>query len=195
MSRRSKSPAIKVKVKIRCLPHADGLPLPEYQTADAAGFDLLAAVPLHDPIMLAPGDRTLVPTGLIFELPPGSEAQVRPRSGLAAKFGVTVLNSPGTIDADYRGEVSVILINLGKEPFAIKRGERIAQMIVAPVTRVKLREVTKLSSTKRGSGGFGSTGTSATASSTKSRKRNAVSDSGSPTQTKTQKKDRVRRRR
>ncbi len=195
MSRRSKSPAIKVKVKVRRLPHADGLPLPEYQTADAAGFDLLAAVALHDPIMLAPGDRTLVPTGLIFELPPGSEAQVRPRSGLAAKFGVTVLNSPGTIDADYRGEVSVILINLGKEPFTIKRGERIAQMIVAPVTRVKLRKVTKLSSTKRGSGGFGSTGTSATASSTKSRKRNTVPDSGSPTQTKTPKKDRVGRRR
>jgi dUTP pyrophosphatase len=195
MSRRSKSPAIKVKVKVRRLPHADGLPLPEYQTADAAGFDLLAAVALHDPIMLAPGDRTLVPTGWIFELPPGSEAQVRPRSGLAAKFGVTVLNSPGTIDADYRGEVSVILINLGKEPFTIKRGERIAQMIVAPVTRVKLREVTKLSSTKRGSGGFGSTGTTATASSTKSRKRNAVPDSGSPTQTKTPKKDRVGRRR
>jgi dUTP pyrophosphatase len=128
-------------------------------------------------------------------LPPGSEAQVRPRSGLAAKFGVTVLNSPGTIDADYRGEVSVILINLGKEPFTIKRGERIAQMIVAPVTRVKLRKVTKLSSTKRGSGGFGSTGTSATASSTKSRKRNTVPDSGSPTQTKTPKKDRVGRRR
>jgi dUTP pyrophosphatase len=158
MSRRSKSPAIKVKVKVRRLPHADGLPLPEYQTADAAGFDLLAAVALHDPIMLAPGDRTLVPTGLIFELPPGSEAQVRPRSGLAAKFGVTVLNSPGTIDADYRGEVSVILINLGKEPFAIKRGERIAQLVVARVEHVRIEPVSELGGTSRGEGGFGSTG-------------------------------------
>jgi dUTP pyrophosphatase len=192
MNRRRKSPG--VNVKVRRLPHGDGLPLPEYQTADAAGFDLLAAVPLHDPVALAPGDRALIPTGLIFELPPGSEAQVRPRSGLAAKFGVTVLNSPGTIDADYRGEVSVILINLGKEQFAIKRGERIAQMIVAPVTRVKLREVAKLSSTKRGSGGFGSTGTSATSSSTKTKKRNAVADSGSRTQSKSKTKTRMPRR-
>lgn len=192
MSRPRKSP--RIKVKVRRLPHADGLPLPEYQTPDAAGFDLLAAVADHTPLTLAPGDRALVPTGLILELPPGSEAQVRPRSGLAAKSGVTVLNSPGTIDADYRGEVAVILINLGKEPFIIKRGERIAQMIVAPVTRVNLREVTKLSSTKRGAGGFGSTGTSATSSSTKAKKRNAVTKSGSPTQTKSPAKIRTRRR-
>jgi dUTP pyrophosphatase len=192
MNRRRKPAGINVKV--RHLPHADGLPLPDYQTADAAGFDLLAAVPLHDPVILVPGDRALIPTGLMFELPPGSEAQVRPRSGLAAKFGVTVLNSPGTIDADYRGEVSVILINLGKEPFAVKRGERIAQMIVAPVTRVKLCKVAKLSSTKRGSGGFGSTGTSATSSSTMTKKRNAVADSGVHAQSKSKTKTRTRRR-
>lgn len=175
MSRRPKSGAIKVKV--RRLQHAAGLPLPDYQTADAAGFDLLAAVPLDAPVTLAPGDRALIPTGLIFELPAGSEAQVRPRSGLAAKFGITVLNSPGTIDADYRGEVSVILINLGKEPFAIQRGERIAQMIVAPVTRVRLRETGKLSDTKRGAGGFGSTGTSITPSSEQTKKRKSVASS------------------
>jgi dUTP pyrophosphatase len=176
------------------LAHADGLPLPEYQTTGAAGFDLLAAIPVHDPVTLVPGDHALVPTGLIFELPPGSEAQVRPRSGLAAKFGVTVLNSPGTIDADYRGEVSVILINLGKAPFTVKRGERIAQMIIAPVTRVKLREVTKLSSTRRGAGGFGSTGTGATSSSTKREKRNAVTESGSRTQKSQEKTPRRPRR-
>jgi dUTP pyrophosphatase len=172
MSKRPKSG--KVKVKVRRLQHADGLPLPEYQTADAAGFDLLAAAALDAPVRLAPGDRALIPTGLIFELPAGSEAQVRPRSGLAAKFGITVLNSPGTIDADYRGEVSVILINLGKEPFVIQRGERIAQMIVAPVTRVRLRETVKLSETKRGAGGFGSTGTSAATSSDPIKKRKPV---------------------
>jgi dUTP pyrophosphatase len=159
-----------VAVKVRRLPHADGLPLPDYQSSEAAGFDLLAAVAKKTPITLSPGERKLIPTGLIFELPSGSEAQVRPRSGLAAKFGITVLNSPGTIDADYRGEVSVILINLGNEPFAIKRGERIAQMIIAPVTRAKLHEVTKLSATKRGAGGFGSTGISATSSSTATKK-------------------------
>ena len=172
MSRRPQ-PA-KTKVNIRRLQHAEGLPLPAYQATEAAGFDLVAAVPADNPMTLLPGDRTLVPTGLIFELPPGSEAQVRPRSGLAAKFGITVLNSPGTIDADYRGEVSVILINLGKEPFAIKRGERIAQMIVAPVTRVDLREVAKVTATKRGAGGFGSTGTKTSLSSTKVKKRNVV---------------------
>jgi dUTP pyrophosphatase len=188
MSRRSKSGAIKVKV--RRLPHAAGLPLPDYQTADAAGFDLLAAVPLDTPVTLAPGDRALIPTGLIFELPSGSEAQVRPRSGLAAKFGITVLNSPGTIDADYRGEVSVILINLGKEPFAIQRGERIAQMIVAPITRVRLRETGKLSDTKRGAGGFGSTGTSITASSEPTKKRKPVANSRPPKKSESSKKSR-----
>jgi dUTP pyrophosphatase len=172
MSKRPKSAS--VKVKVRRLQHADGLPLPEYQTAEAAGFDLLAAVPLDAPVKLAPGDRALIPTGLIFELPAGSEAQVRPRSGLAVKFGITVLNSPGTIDADYRGEVSVILINLGKEPFAIQRGERIAQMIVAPITRARLRETARLSDTERGAGGFGSTGTSAPPSSEPIKKRKPV---------------------
>lgn len=172
MSRRRQS--AKTKVNIRRLQHAEGLSLPAYQTDEAAGFDLVAAVPADNPTTLLPGDRALVPTGLIFELPPGSEAQVRPRSGLAAKFGITVLNSPGTIDSDYRGEVSVILINLGKEPFAIKRGERIAQMIVAPVTHVDLREVAKVTATKRGAGGFGSTGTKTSSSSAKAEKRNVV---------------------
>jgi dUTP pyrophosphatase len=178
-----------IKVKIRRLKHADGLPLPAYQTAGAAGFDLLAAVPLEEPVTLAQGDRALIPTGLTFELPPGSEAQVRPRSGLAAKFGVTVLNSPGTIDADYRGEVAVILINLGKETFTIRRGDRIAQMIVAPVTRVHLHETFKLSKTERGAGGFGSTGRSATSSSTMAKKRNAVARSRKTTQSKSSSKD------
>lgn len=165
---------VKTKVNIRRLQHAEDLPLPAYQTAEAAGFDLVAAVPADNPVILSPGDRVLVPTGLIFELPPGSEAQVRPRSGLAAKFGITVLNSPGTIDSDYRGEVSVILINLGKAPFTIKRGERIAQMIVAPVTHVDLQEVAKVTATKRGAGGFGSTGTKTSSSSMKIKKQNAV---------------------
>jgi dUTP pyrophosphatase len=158
MSRPRPSPTA-IKVNIRRLPHAEGLPLPAYQTAEAAGFDLVAAVPAKSPATLAPGERALIPTGLIFELPSGSEAQVRPRSGLAVKFGITVLNSPGTIDSDYRGEVSVLLMNHGKEPFTINRGERIAQMIVAPVTHVSLHEVAKLTATKRGAGGFGSTGT------------------------------------
>jgi dUTP pyrophosphatase len=146
---------------IRRLKHAAGLPLPAYQSDDAAGFDLVAAVPAKSPIVLAPGARCLVPTGLIFELPPGTEAQVRPRSGLAARHGVTVLNSPGTIDADYRGEVGVILVNLGDAPFTIERGARIAQVIVAPVTRVTMRAKKKLSETVRSAGGFGSTGTGA----------------------------------
>jgi len=172
------------KLKIRRLKHAEGLPLPAYQTADAAGFDLVAAVPADSPVILAPGNRALVPTGLIFELPPGSEAQVRPRSGLAAKFGVTVLNSPGTIDADYRGEVAVILINLGNESFAINRGERVAQMIVAPVMRVEMHESVKLKATRRGTGGFGSTGVEATASCAKPKKRNAVAKPSKRAQTK-----------
>jgi dUTP pyrophosphatase len=147
-----------VKVEIRQLPHAEGLPLPAYQSADAAGLDLLAAVPEHSPLVLAPGKHALVPTGLTIALPSGSEAQVRPRSGLAAKHGVTVLNSPGTIDADYRGEISVILINHGEAPFVIGRGERIAQMVIAPVVRAELVIAAALSTTDRGSGGFGSTG-------------------------------------
>jgi len=147
-----------VKVEIRQLPHAEGLPLPAYQSADAAGLDLLAAVPENSPLVLAPGKHALVPTGLTIALPSGSEAQVRPRSGLAARHGVTVLNSPGTIDADYRGEISVILINHGEAPFTIRRGERIAQMVIAPVVRVELVAAAGLSTTDRGSGGFGSTG-------------------------------------
>jgi dUTP pyrophosphatase len=147
-----------VKVEIRQLPHAEGLPLPAYQSADAAGLDLLAAVDENSPLVLAPGKHALVPTGLTIALPSGSEAQVRPRSGLAARHGVTVLNSPGTIDADYRGEISVILINHGEAPFTIHRGERIAQMVIAPVVRMELVVAAALSTTDRGSGGFGSTG-------------------------------------
>jgi dUTP pyrophosphatase len=147
-----------VNVEIRQLPHAEGLPLPAYQSADAAGLDLLAAVPENSPLVLAPGKHALVPTGLTIALPPGSEAQVRPRSGLAARHGVTVLNSPGTVDADYRGEISVILINHGEAPFTIRRGERIAQMVIAQVVRVELVVAAALSTTDRGSGGFGSTG-------------------------------------
>jgi dUTP pyrophosphatase len=153
-----------MKIKVKRLPHADGLPLPDYQTPDAAGFDLVAAVAPNTTVTILPGARALIPTGFIFEIPKKMEAQVRPRSGLAVKNGVTVLNSPGTIDADYRGEVAVILVNLGKEPFVVARGERIAQMIIAPVARVKLREAKKLSKTKRGEGGFGSTGVSETPS-------------------------------
>ena len=147
-----------VKVEIRQLPHGEGLALPAYQSAHAAGLDLLAAVPEHAPIILAPGKYALIPTGLTIALPRGHEAQVRPRSGLAAKHGVTVLNSPGTIDADYRGEIGVLLINHGTVPFSIQRGERIAQMVVASVVRAELVPAASLSATDRGSGGFGSTG-------------------------------------
>ena len=148
-----------VAVRILRLPHAAGLPLPEYQSAQAAGLDLLAAVPADAPMTLAPGARAMVPTGVAIALPIGTEAQVRPRSGLAARHGVTVLNTPGTVDADYRGEIQVILINLGQEPFAVTRGMRIAQLIVAPVQRARLVQVDSLDQTTRGSGGFGSTGT------------------------------------
>jgi len=137
-----------VKVEIRQLPHGEGLALPAYQTAHAAGLDLLPA----------PGQRALVPTGLTIALPSGYEAQVRPRSGLASKHGVTVLNAPGTVDADYRGEIGVLLINHGDAPFSIRRGERIAQMVIAAVVRVELVPAAELSATERGSGGFGSTG-------------------------------------
>ena len=147
-----------VRIEIRQLPHADGLPLPAYQSAHAAGLDLVAAVPEDTPLVLLPGLYALVPTGLSIALPAGFEAQVRPRSGLAAKHGVTVLNAPGTVDADYRGEVSVLLINHGDAPFAIRRGERIAQMVIAPVGQVELVPAVSLSATERGSGGFGSTG-------------------------------------
>lgn len=147
-----------VTIDIRQLPHAEGLALPAYQSAHAAGLDLLAAVPEAAPMLLAPGQYALVPTGLTIALPPGYEAQVRPRSGLAAKQGVTVLNSPGTIDADYRGEIGVLLINHGAAPFTIRRGERIAQMVIASVVQAELVPVVSLSATDRGSGGFGSTG-------------------------------------
>lgn len=147
-----------VEIGVKRLAHAEGLALPAYQTEEAAGFDLVAALPEAEPIDLAPGARTLVPTGLVFEIPAGYEGQVRPRSGLALKHGVTVLNSPGTIDADYRGEVKVILVNLGEATFRIARGERVAQFVAAPVTRARLVVVEAVGDTARGSGGFGSTG-------------------------------------
>ena len=147
-----------IKIEIRQLPHGEGLALPAYQSAHAAGLDLLAAVPEDAPMTLAPGKHALVPTGLTIALPPGYEAQVRPRSGLAAKHGVTVLNAPGTVDADYRGEIGVLLINHGDAPFPIRRGERIAQMVIAAVVRGELTAVASLSATDRGDGGFGSTG-------------------------------------
>jgi dUTP pyrophosphatase len=147
-----------IQVDVVQLPHAEGLALPSYQSSQAAGLDLVAAIPEHAPLVLAAGQQAMVPTGLVMALPDGFEAQVRPRSGLAARHGVTVLNSPGTVDADYRGEINVLLVNLGKAPFTIRRGERIAQMIVAPVTRVELVRAVSLSATTRGRGGFGSTG-------------------------------------
>ena len=147
-----------VKVEIRQLPHGEGLALPAYQSAHAAGLDLLAAVSEDSPLTLSPGQSALVPTGLIIALPPGYEAQVRPRSGLAAKHGITVLNAPGTVDADYRGEIGVLLINHGGAPFAIRRGERIAQLVIASVVRAELVPAVTLSTTERGGGGFGSTG-------------------------------------
>jgi dUTP pyrophosphatase len=147
-----------VTLRILRLPHGADLPLPSHQSADAAGLDLMAAVPEDAPVELAPGARSLIPTGLAIALPGGFEAQVRPRSGLAARHGVTVLNAPGTIDADYRGEIMVILINLGADVFMITRGMRIAQLTVAPAVRASIEEVTELEPTARGSGGFGSTG-------------------------------------
>lgn len=147
-----------VRVDVCQLPHGHGLALPAYQTAHAAGLDLLAAVPEDAPLVLLPGQHAMVPTGLTIALPDGYEAQVRPRSGLAAKHGVTVLNAPGTVDADYRGEINVLLINHGTEPFTIRRGERIAQMVIASVARAEFVPTVQLSATDRGSGGFGSTG-------------------------------------
>ena len=147
-----------IEVQIVRLPHGADLPLPAYQSAQAAGLDLMAAVPADAPVVLAPGARALIPTGVAIALPAGTEAQVRPRSGLAARHGVTVLNSPGTIDADYRGELQVILVNLGGESFSVSRGMRIAQLVVAPVARARLNEVGTLDLTPRGNTGFGSTG-------------------------------------
>ena len=146
----------KVKVHIQKLPHGEDLALPRYESELAAGMDLRAAV--DEPITLAPGERKLIPAGIVIALPSGYEAQVRPRSGLALKHGITCLNSPGTVDADYRGEIRVILINLGQEPFTLSRGERIAQMIIAPVTQGEWVEVNSLDETKRGADGFGSSG-------------------------------------
>jgi dUTP pyrophosphatase len=148
------------RVKVVRLPHAADLPLPAYHSDGAAGLDLLAAV--KAPVMLSAGERALIPTGLIVELPAGFEAQVRPRSGLALRHGITVLNSPGTIDCDYRGEVKVLLVNLGDRPFSIARGERIAQLVVAKCERVALVEASAASATRRGPGGFGSTGRAVT---------------------------------
>jgi dUTP pyrophosphatase len=147
-----------VTVSVMRLPHGAGLPLPAYQSEAASGLDLLAAVPAEAPLTLAPGQRAAVPTGIAIALPAGSEAQVRPRSGLARNHGVTVLNAPGTVDADYRGEIQVLLINHGNEPFVITRGMRIAQLVIGHVVRIALTEVTELGKTPRGSGGFGSTG-------------------------------------
>lgn len=146
------------EVRIMRLSHGHDLPLPSYQSALAAGADLIAAVPADTPLTIMPGARALVPTGLAMALPAGTEAQVRPRSGLAAKHGLTVLNAPGTIDADYRGEVQVLMINLGSEPVTITRGMRIAQLVIAPVMQAVMREVLSLDETQRGAGGFGSTG-------------------------------------
>ncbi|TIM38555.1 MAG: dUTP diphosphatase [Mesorhizobium sp.] len=141
------------------LPHGEGLPLPAYESAGAAGMDLRAAVPDDRPLLILPGKRALVPTGLILEIPEGVEGQVRPRSGLAFKHGLTCLNTPGTIDSDYRGEIKVLLINLGDEDFAVTRGMRIAQIVFALVTQATVEERTLAGGTTRGSGGFGSTGT------------------------------------
>ncbi len=147
-----------IEVALELLPHGAGLPLPQYQSADAAGMDLYAALPVDAPLTLRPMGRALVPTGLAIALPLGFEAQVRPRSGLAYRYGIAVLNAPGTIDADYRGEVQVLLINLGAEDVLIERGMRVAQLVVAPITRARLRLMAALPETQRGRGGFGSTG-------------------------------------
>ena len=148
-----------VEVRIMRLPHGADLPLPHYHSALAAGVDLPAAVPADAPVELVPGARALIPCGFAMALPPGQEGQIRPRSGLALRHGITVLNSPGTVDADYRGEVQVILVNLGNEPFVVSRGMRIAQLIIAPVRQARLIEAASLDPTARAAGGLGSTGT------------------------------------
>lgn len=148
-----------IEVQVMRLPHGAGLPLPAYQSSAAAGLDLVAAVPDDEPIAIPPGRYAMIPTGIALALPPGTEGQVRPRSGLAAKHGVTVLNSPGTIDADYRGEVQILLINHGTEYFRVERGMRIAQLVIAQVASVSIVTVEILDKTERGGAGFGSTGT------------------------------------
>jgi dUTP pyrophosphatase len=147
-----------IEVRIMRLPHARDLPLPQYQSALAAGLDLMAAVPADAPVEIPPGGRAVIPTGVAIALPPGSEGQIRPRSGLAARHGVTVLNTPGTIDADYRGELQVILVNIGSEVFVVLRGMRIAQLVIAPIQHAKFVEWNSLDATERASGGLGSTG-------------------------------------
>jgi dUTP pyrophosphatase len=147
-----------VEVRLTRLPHGADLPLPSYQSAAAAGLDLVAAVAADAPVVIAPGRWAAIPTGLTLELPAGTEGQVRPRSGLAAQHGVTVLNAPGTVDADYRGEVKVLLVNLGPEAFTVTRGMRIAQLVIARAARARLVETAELAVTSRGTGGFGSTG-------------------------------------
>jgi len=147
-----------IEVRIQRLPHGEDLPLPAYQSEHAAGLDLVAAIAADAPLDLAPGARALIPTGIAIALPQGYEAQVRPRSGLAARHGLTVLNAPGTVDADYRGEIKVLLINHGREPVTVSRGMRIAQLVIAPVSRAHLTETSTLDDTQRGGGGFGSTG-------------------------------------
>jgi len=147
-----------IEVHVLRLPHSDGLPLPRHQSAGAAGLDLLAAVAADAPVVIGPGERALIPTGIALALPQGAEGQIRPRSGLALNHGITVLNAPGTIDADYRGEVQVILVNLGRNSFTVERGARIAQLVVAATMQVTVCEAAKLDETTRGVGGFGSTG-------------------------------------
>ena len=149
----------RVQLQVMRLPHASDLPLPSYHSVLASGIDLMAAVPADAPVTLAPGERAAIPTGLAIALPAGVEAQIRPRSGLALRHGITVLNAPGTVDADYRGEVQVILVNLGTEPFKVERGTRIAQMVLAPALQATICEAANLDETSRGVGGFGSTGT------------------------------------
>ncbi|TMJ32080.1 MAG: dUTP diphosphatase [Alphaproteobacteria bacterium] len=149
-----------IEIRVARLPHGADLPLPAYQSKLASGCDLLAAIPQEEPIVIAPGARAAIPTGIALALPPGTEGQVRPRSGLAARSGVTVLNAPGTIDADYRGEVRVLLVNLGGAPFTVRRGMRIAQLVIAPNLRARMIETTRLDDTVRNTGGFGSTGSS-----------------------------------
>ena len=150
-----------ITAQLMQLPHGQDLPLPSYETAEAAGMDLRAAVPQDAPLTLKPGARELVPTGFAMAIPPGFEAQIRPRSGLALKHGIGLVNAPGTVDSDYRGEIKIILINLGQEDFEITRGMRIAQMIIAPVLQVSIEPVSGLNDTARGTGGFGSTGVAA----------------------------------
>jgi dUTP pyrophosphatase len=149
----------KMQVRVQRLPHAADLPLPAYQSALAAGLDLMAAVPADAPVVIPPGERATIPTGFAIALPPGTEGQVRPRSGLAMRHGVTVLNSPGTVDADYRGEIHVILANLGRHDFVVNRGMRVAQLVVSAILQIDLCEIVMLDETTRGVGGFGSTGT------------------------------------